>query len=115
MINQAFLIVFYIFAIIGVITVLYCAMEAFSRFKRQNLSAEIVLYTKNDEDSIEGLVRSTAARLGSGIANIPANSLTVIDTGSTDDTPKILARLSNDISILKVCTKDEYIKHIEEI
>lgn len=115
MINQALLLILCIFAIIGLITILYTVIEAFSHGKQQNISAEIVLYTKNDEDSIEGLVRQTAARLGSGMGNIPADSLTVIDTGSTDETPKILAKLSNDISILNVYTKNEYIKHIEEV
>lgn len=112
MINQILMLFTAIFAIIGLLTAVYAAVQAFRHGKRKNAAAELTLYVKDCEDSIEGEIREYAARLSSGLCGVDADALTAVDMGSNDNTLQILLRLERDISILKVYTKDAYIKSI---
>ena len=99
-----------VFAVIGLLTSLYAALEAFCYGRGEPTDTEVVIFVKDCQDSIEGTVRSYAARLKSGLCSIEAEMLAVVDRGSTDETGIILSRLEREISILKVYTVDEYIE-----
>ncbi len=112
MINQILVLFTGVFAIIGLLTALHAGVQALRHGKRKNSAAELTLYVKDCEESIEGEIREYASQLSSGLCGIEADALVAVDLGSKDSTPQILARLERDISILKVYTLDEYIREI---
>ncbi|MEG2381255.1 MAG: glycosyltransferase [Oscillospiraceae bacterium] len=71
-------------------------------------STHIVLSVKNQEDTIEGVIRAIAWEPCDG-------EIVVIDLGSDDDTPKILHKLEREYDFLHCMTKSEYLGFIESI
>ena len=61
----------------------------------------IIVATKNQENKIEGFIRTTLFRLICGKDELIKNVI-VTDLDSTDDTMKILTRLSNECDYIKV-------------
>ena len=120
MINQILMVFMGVFAVIGIMTALYAATESIGRTRRKHaVAAEVVLFVSAaDRESIEGAVREYASRLCSGMCGIRARALSVVisDNGETREyfeTREILSKLEQDISIIKVYTESDYIKHIK--
>jgi glycosyltransferase involved in cell wall biosynthesis len=69
-------------------------------------SAKLVLIVKDQEESIEGIVKNIAAceLIKKAMTD---GELTVIDTGSTDRTVDILRKLEKDYEFIKVMTENE--------
>lgn len=115
MINQILLVFVGIFAIIGLITFLYGIVEGLSHEKKTEVPSELVVFVKNQESDVEGLLRQLSGKLTSGNANITVSGLSVVDYGSSDSTAEILKKLQADIDVLNFYTKDEYINHINNL
>lgn len=114
MINQVLLVFIGIFSIIGLISTLYCIVEVFYNNKNSAVPGELVVFVKDMENEVEGLVRIISRKLDSGDTGIAINTLSVIDYGSQDETKEILQKLEKDIDILNYYTKEDYIKHISD-
>ena len=114
MLNQVLLLFVGVFAVIGLITSLYTVLESFSADTKVTAYGEFVMFVRNCEDEIEGMVRRIAGQLTSGLSRITADRLCIVDCGSSDETIQILSKLQTDIDIVKIYTKDEYIEHINQ-
>ena len=80
----------------------------FLSFKRNVISENYLIVVKviNKQDSIEGILRSIVwDNLKKGSCVPP---ILVVDMGSTDDTPSILKRLSDEYSFIHVTDKNGY-------
>ncbi len=120
MINQILTVFMGVFAVIGIMTALYAATESIGRARRKReIPTEVVMFVSaSDRDSAEGAVREYASRLCSGLCGIRAGALSVVISGEGDareyfETREILSKLERDISIIKVYTESDYIKHIK--
>ncbi len=120
MINQILMVFMGVFAVIGIMTALYAATESIGRTRRKHtVTAEVVLFVSAaDKESIEAAVREYASRLCSGMCGIRARALSVVisdndETREYFETREILSKLEQDISIIKVYTESDYIKHIK--
>ncbi len=114
MLNQILIAFVCIFAVIGLFTVVYSIIDSFSRSYLPGSEAELVMFVKNRESDIEGMIRSIdrSAKLTS--SSLKPREIIAVDCGSTDETISILTHLTRDIENLKYCTKDEYMEYIKE-
>ena len=74
--------------------------------------AVIVVKVRNQEDNIEGIIRSIVWKSIDNGRIIP--EILVVDLDSTDDTPDILERLSVRYDFIKVTDKQGYIDYLLE-
>lgn len=115
MLNQILIAFVCIFAVIGLITVLYSIIDALVFTSSNGDDFEAVMFVKNREDDIEGAVRSAVRAVQMTSSSFKANSIVVVDCGSTDETLHILTNLTQDIDGLSCCTREEYLRYIEKI
>ena len=94
------------FAIFGLIQMLKHIISMIIGDKNDFL---IVITVKNQQDSIEGTIRSIAWKSLNRLGHSCVPTILVVDLESTDDTPKILERLSNDYDFIKVTNRQGYI------
>ena len=78
------------------------------------LRENLVMFVKNQEPSIEGIVRSAAWRELSGIGQA-ADGIVVVDLGSEDETFEILMRLQNEYEFVYAMSREQYIEKIQEM
>ncbi len=99
---------------------LYGAARAAARltaYFRENgpahaLSEELVLFVRNQEETVEGIVRCAAWRVLSGEMS---DGITVVDLGSEDATFEILMRLQNEYDFVSAVKRERYIEKIQEM
>lgn len=101
-----------IFAVIGFITVAYSVVDALLGRSGVQNEAELVMFVRNRENDIEGVVRSLERAVIATAGSIKPSCITVVDCGSEDETKKILTHLTDEIELLRYCTKDEYIEFV---
>ena len=99
------------FAIFGVIQMLKYITGMVLNSKSEFL---IVVTVKNQQDDIEGIVRSIAWKSLNGLGHSCVPTILLVDLESTDETPKILERLSNDYDFIKVTNRQGYIDLLTE-
>lgn len=114
MLNQVLLAFVTVFAVVGFLTILYSIVDAFSSRKTTLEDTELVMFVKNREDDIEGIVRMLGNRLKNPERTIEPIQLSVVDYGSTDTTKALLEKLTKDIDILEFYTKDQFLEHLEQ-
>lgn len=102
-----------IFAVIGFITVVYSVLDALPKSSGAHSEAELVMFVKNRENDIEGVARSLERTVSATTCSIKPTSIIMVDCGSTDDTKQILTHLTDDIGLLKYCTKEEYLDYVK--
>jgi cellulose synthase/poly-beta-1,6-N-acetylglucosamine synthase-like glycosyltransferase len=102
--------IFWFFAIFGMIHM--TKLVASTLFDAFDLKKEVVIVIKvcNQQDNIEGVIRSVVWRSlkGANPLNIP--TILVVDMDSTDETPIILKKLSRRYKFIKVASRQEYIE-----
>lgn len=103
-----------IFSVIGLITVVYSIIESLIPKSLSGEEADIVMFVKNRENDIEGVIRSIDRSIKLTPSTFKAREIVAVDCGSTDETKHILTHLTRDIESLKYCTKDEYLDYIQE-
>ncbi len=85
-----------------------------STYKR-NDNVHIIITVKNQQNSIEGIIRSVLWKsLNNSHGGIVPNIL-VVDMGSTDETPDILKRLHIEYNFIEVTDSKSYAKILEKI
>lgn len=98
------------------VLVIYALIDIFHKtisvlFMREPHKSEnvfIVIKVKNQENRIEGVIRSLIWKhlSASGGGYVP--NILIVDTGSEDSTPEIAERLSNDYSFIYFLTEDKF-------
>lgn len=103
-----------VFAVIGVLTVLYSAIDAL--WDNNNAAeTELVMFVKDREENIEGAVRSIVRAVTATSESIKPSAIIAVDCGSTDETRAILESMTDENELLKYCTKDEYIDYVKSL
>lgn len=74
----------------------------------------MIIATKNQENKIEGFLRTILFRILYGKEEM-VKDIMVVDLGSTDDTIKILHKMEEDYPYIKVTNWKEYKELMENI
>lgn len=102
--------VIWFFAIFGVIQFCKYIMESiFEFFRKKEEDQLIVITVKNQQDHIEGILRSVVWKSLNHKRGRQVPNILVVDLGSTDDTYTILERLCKEYQFLAVTDKQGYI------
>lgn len=106
---------FWFFAIVGVFSIMadVCSLIS-SHLSVGTQKASLVLFVRNCQDSVEGTIRKLM-RICSHSPHSASPAITVIDLGSGDDTPQILAHLAHDCEFISVTSKEEYIEQVKSM
>ena len=115
MAQTVLLALFWFFAIFGMIQMAkHVISEIYNTF---DLKKDIVIVIKvqNQQDKIEGVIRSIVWRSMADVKPLNIPTILVVDMESTDETPIILEQLSRRYSFIKVASKKEYIEYIKSI
>jgi len=108
----------YVLAIYGLINLVVNISDLFyKKSYSKNIKIKAVLFVKNCEDVIEGVIRNIF--IGDFLRKIMSSgSLTVVDMGSTDKTLDILQRIERDydtVDVLKESEKEKVFDFFSEI
>ncbi|MDP4179509.1 MAG: hypothetical protein Q8942_00265 [Bacillota bacterium] len=100
-------ILIYLLAVYGMLSLVISVVDSITQHKTtKNSDAKLVLIVKNQQDTVEGLVRGMLT--GGAIRNIIMNGkLNIIDMGSNDDTLQILTKLKNSYDVIDIYNKTE--------
>lgn len=102
------------FAIYGFIEIIKKIYFTLTHVNHRNNGIYLIIATKNQEEKIEGVLRSVLFRFIYGKEeNI--NNIIVTDLGSTDTTPEIIEKLSKDYETVEVLNWKECKDLIEKI
>lgn len=99
MVLQAIL---WILAIYGLIEIITSIFNSITLVNTNINDMYILIAVKNQQDSIEGIIRSIVFKNIYNKRDSLFNNIIVADMGSTDDTVNILKKLSKEYSFLKV-------------
>ena len=108
----------YVLAIYGLINLAVNLSDLlYKRSYSKDIKIKAVLFVKNCEDVIEGVIRNIF--FGYFLRKVMSNgTLTVVDMGSTDSTLDILERLEKDydtVNVLKEYEKEKVFNFFNEI
>ena len=107
MINYIINCIFWILALYGLIEIIKNIFYIHSCSKIHNDGINIVITTKNQENKIEGFLRSLNFRLLYGKENFFENII-VLDLNSTDNTKSIIENISKDCTNIKLINWKEF-------
>jgi len=116
MFNNVLLIsLFWFLAVIGTISIIEAIVNWVVNCGKKSGDMYVMLTVKNQQDSVEGLLRSVVwqnlHRENGG--NIP--QIVVIDLGSVDDTPNILRRIADDYSFVHITDREGCISWLKKM
>ncbi|MCR4435147.1 MAG: hypothetical protein QHH06_07165 [Clostridiales bacterium] len=97
----------YLLAVYGALTLIISVFSSiYRRSKPENGNVKLVLAVKNQQETVEGMVRSI---FKSDLLHrlVPDNTLTVLDMGSTDETLKILSTLKKEYEYIDIIKQEE--------
>ncbi len=96
-----FVIIIFIYLFLRVIL---CDFKKIQAVSLKKAPLKIVLITKNNEKTIEGIIRSTIKELEGMKFHHPIPQIFVYDLASEDDTPYILRKLSAEYDFVQILT-----------
>ena len=99
--------VLWICALYGIIEIIKTLFYIHSCNKIKTDGINIIVTVKNQEDKIEGFLRSLNFRLLYGKEDYIENII-VLDLNSTDNTKKIIENLTNEITSIKLINWNEF-------
>lgn len=107
--NTAVIVVLCVFAVCGLISIISKWVNWIINTAEKDVGdIYLIMTVKNRQEDIEGIVRTLAWKIISRKNDI-TKELVIIDTGSEDDTLKILSRLEKEYEFLHIMTKESYI------
>ncbi len=106
---------FWFFVIVGILSLIQNVWGWVCGIGKKNDDMYVVLTVKNQQDSVESMIRSIVwqnlhAQNGGVIPQI-----VVVDLGSEDETPNILKRLANDYKFVHITDKEGYLSWIKRM
>jgi len=113
MLNNIFEGLIYIFAVYGAVTIIFNFINFVIRYRSvENKGVKLVLIVKNQEKTIEGIIRNIYSKDTTG-RMMCSERVTVLDMNSADQTLEILKKLEQDYEHLDVLTENERDKIFE--
>lgn len=94
--------IIWVFALYGCIEIIKTIFYAFSKLNFKSDGIYLIIATKNQEEKIEGFIRSILFRLLYGKEDY-ISEVIVTDLDSTDKTMEILEKMQKDYDEIKVC------------
>jgi len=110
----AAIVVFCIFAFYG----LYQMIKDVMAWRKKkdcagiDCAAHLAVTVKDQEDTVEGVVRSLAWNMMSEHESCCVRDMIIIDMGSGDGTLEIVKKLAEEYKFIKVMTREEYVEII---
>ncbi len=74
-----------------------------------------VVFVQNEENTVEGMVRSLLWRNMHREVGDADSAILVIDTGSTDNTAEIVRKMEQDYPLIHLCTPEEFLDGMEKL
>ena len=105
-----------IFVAIGIATVITFTVELIMyRAWDSPKTALTIVATQNNEDTIEGVIRTLEFRLGNAGRQLPKPNILIVDLDSTDETCYILKKIELDYENVYISNRSEYLEKIKNI
>lgn len=100
-------IVIYLLAVYGAIALAMNMLNPLYRRAKVGMgNVKLILAVKDQEDTVEGMVRNLfESELLPSL--VPDNTLTVVEMGSTDETLKLLSKLKQEYGAIEIVTQNE--------
>ena len=96
------------FAIFGFFYFIVRVIATVQLFKQRKQGVyTLVISAKNQEEAIEGVVRSFILKAGLDSTEEKLLQIVLMDTGSKDATPKIMENLSREYAVIKLIRPDD--------
>lgn len=108
MLENIIQIIFWVFFIYGICCAIYDFIY-FKKIKRIHQNINFILTVKNAENNIEEYMRNLIREQNIG------NNITVIDTGSSDNTFSILQKLEKERYNMKVLNKNDGERYFHQL
>ena len=108
--------IIWVFALYGLIEILKTVYYIFTYTKLESDGIHFIITVKNQEEKIEGFLRSILFRMIYGKEEYIKNVI-IVDLGSSDNTKEIIEKLSKDyknINLLDWKTCKELIENIDK-
>ena len=105
---KTFVTFFVIYALIDMFTKIF-------RFFAEERTKSEVIRVKNQEENIEGVIRSVIWKFLSRSAGGEIPFILIVDTGSTDSTEKIARKLCDDYGFIYYMTEEKYNEMKEQL
>ncbi len=105
---------FWFFAIFGVIQLCKHIYESIIQFMLKEEEQLIVITVKNQQDHIEGILRSVVWESLNNKKSRQVPNILVVDLGSTDETYTILEKLCKEYQFIAVTDKQGYFDFISD-
>ncbi len=95
-------ILLYLFAVYGMLSLIISAIESITKRKNiKNPGVKLVILLKNQQDTVEGVIRTIlAAETSRDI--VSDGKLYIVDMGSQDETLKILKKLKRNYDMIEI-------------
>ena len=97
--------------LLGVFALLYSCfliMAKVSLKKTKEIPLYIIIVSKNNENCIEGIIRSFISNIKKHYKKGSLQKIVVIDHSSTDNTLNIINSLAREYDFIKIITKQDY-------
>lgn len=105
----------YFFVCVGIIKLLGDIWEFFLEKKKALKDTYVVLTVKNQQDSVEGIIRSIVWQNLKGKNGGIIPQIVVVNLDSMDETGKILEKLSDSYDFIHVMDKAGYMEWIKKM
>ncbi|NLX70730.1 MAG: glycosyltransferase [Clostridiales bacterium] len=116
-INTYIVILLWIFAIFGFIYFILCLLNDLYRVykSRHGSNMNVIITAKNQQDIIEGIVRDFMLKTGVEGTEDNHFNIILVDSGSNDDTSKIMERLADEYCCVKLVRPGDLCKFIDNL
>jgi len=98
--------IFWVLAIYGLIEIVKTIINSFTYTRLKTKGIYIIIATKDQEERIEGFIRSFLSKLSYGEEDILENVI-ITDLDSTDKTDEILSKLKSEYKNIRVVDWNE--------
>ena len=106
----------WVFALFGMISLMIRVIMGFKwKGKSGKGKYSIIISARNQEDTIEGLIRGFILKTGVDGQEEALFNVVLVDADSSDDTPKVMQRLAKEYCFVKFVTCQELPSYLKSI
>ena len=106
---------FWFLVAVGLLSIFQSLWHWISGAGRKNDDMYVVLTVKNQQDTVEGMIRSIVWQNLHSQNGGSVPQIVVVDLGSHDETPNILKRLAEDFKFIHITDKQGYMDWIKKM
>lgn len=106
---------FWFFVAVGILSIIQSMVHWITGARRKNDDMYVVLTVKNQQDTVEAMIRSIVWQNLHNKNGGAIPQIVVVDLGSQDETSSILKRLSEDFQFIHITDKQGYMDWIKKM